>query len=72
MGQKILKVVNPILIVVAGIQLATVVLMVAHLNLFGMESEEIHEVNGFVLLALIGVHLFLNRGWMFAAYRRKN
>lgn len=64
---KLLKIVNPILGLSFFAQAATGLML-----FFGIwESEavaEIHEWNGFAMIALVVIHLWLNWGWVRANF----
>jgi len=63
-----LKVVNPLLLLALLVQGITgLALMRFHVE----AVEAVHEVGGIAFLVIAAVHLFLNRRWFRAAYRRR-
>lgn len=57
--QKLLKIVNPLLSVSFVIQVVSIVLYK-----FEVDTTMIHEVNGYVFIALVVCHIYLNWGWI--------
>jgi len=64
-ADRYLKYVNPVLFLVLLIQVVTGVAMA----LFEWEAvHELHETNGFILIAVAATHITLNRGWIGRMY----
>ncbi|HSW38740.1 MAG TPA: hypothetical protein VLL97_04540 [Acidobacteriota bacterium] len=59
--QKMLKILNPILFVIAFFQCVNIILLKTGDASF---MDEIHEWNGILLLALLALHIFLNWSWV--------
>jgi thiosulfate reductase cytochrome b subunit len=62
---KLLKIVNPIMFILIVLQIVTAILM----EVTGDSTfREIHEINGFLLVIFIIVHLSLNWSWIKANF----
>ena len=69
MNAKLLKIINPLM----GLALLIVIVVLALMK-FGDISRtliEIHEIAGYSLIALILVHIFLNRKWYKTLFKKK-
>jgi heme A synthase len=64
----VLKIINPILLVLIVNQAVTGLL---HLKLSPDTFETLHEGGGMILVGLAVVHLILNFNWIKASYFRK-
>lgn len=64
--QKILKILNPLLMLSMLLQIITIVLV----NV-GVDAMEIHEINGYCLIVLAIFHLILNWAWVAANFKLK-
>lgn len=62
---KLLKVINPIMFILVVLQLVSAILMEATGD---SVVKEIHEINGFLLVILVIVHLRLNWNWVKANF----
>jgi len=63
MKQKILRVLNILLILSFLLQVVTVLLLMSDMELPGYVFEA-HEANGIAMIALIFFHVILNFGWI--------
>ena len=72
MNNKLLRVLNPILAVLATVQAFTISAMVFG---FGGSYRHLlfatHKANGQLLIAVIVIHVVINRWWIKVAFRRK-
>ncbi len=69
MNSKLLKIINPLM----GLALFTVIVVLAIMK-FGEVSKtlvEIHEIAGYSFIALILIHIFLNRKWYKSLFKKK-
>ena len=69
MNSKLLKIVNPIM----GFVLLIVIVVLAIMK-FGEISRtliEIHEIAGYTLIALLLIHIILNRKWYKTLFKKK-
>lgn len=70
---KALKIVNPILFLSFLVQLVTSLIIVLRIRAPHLKAYfEIHQYNGLLFIALILVHVYLNFGWIRAAYFKKS
>ena len=69
---KLLKWVNPVLMISAAIQIATSLIILFKLfpSKIG-EVVELHKHNGMVFIMLIFIHVYLNWGWVKANFFKK-
>lgn len=69
MKSKLLKIVNPLLLIV----LLCVLVIIAIMEFGTITSTlmEIHEIAGFTLISLLLIHLFLNRKWYKIFFKKK-
>lgn len=58
--QKALKILNPLLLIAAALQLVNVVMLKLEPPAF---AYQVHEWNGYVLISLAILHLILNWSW---------
>jgi hypothetical protein len=58
---SLLKMLNPLLILSALVQLASIIIKAIH---YMDWVQNIHEVNGWILMSLVVLHLILNWSWV--------
>lgn len=69
MNAKLLKIVNPLL----GLSFLTVLTVLGFLK-FGKATKDLvetHEIAGIVFIALLIIHIFLNRRWIINQLKKK-
>jgi len=69
MNAKLLKIVNPLL----GLSFLTVLTVLGFLK-FGKVTRalvETHEIAGIVFIALLIIHIFLNRRWIINQFKKR-
>lgn len=69
MKNRVLMVVNTLLLILLGIQAVTAILSVSGLG--GGWNYRIHTTGGFVMVLVAIIHLVLNFGWIRARFSRK-
>jgi hypothetical protein len=67
-----LKIVNPLLAIVAFIQLVTMIMFTFFGESIPFEpAKNVHVIGGYVLLILVGMHIFLNWTWIKSTFFKK-